>query len=56
MEGICSNPKPTHSDMALIPAQGRDMESVDQDVQDARATRRAVSPPAEPQWVYGKEE
>ena len=53
------NPKPTHSDMALIPAQGRDPEAVDQDVQDARAVdhnRRAASPPEGPQWVYGNEQ
>jgi len=53
------NPKPTHSDMALIPAQGRAPEAVDQDVQDARAAdhnRRAASPPEGPQWVYDNEQ
>jgi len=56
MQNICSNPKPTYSDMALIPAQGRDPQAVDQDVQDAREARRAVSPAAGPQWVYDQEE
>ena len=40
MQGICDNPQPTHSDMALIPAQGRDQAAVDQDVAMARASRR----------------
>ena len=35
-KNICSDPKPTYSDMALIPAQGRDPQAVDQDVQAAR--------------------
>ena len=42
MEGICDNPKPTHSDMALIPAQGRDMEDVQQDIRQARAAAEAI--------------
>ncbi len=29
------NPKPTHSDMAVIPAQGRDPAAVDRDVANA---------------------
>jgi hypothetical protein len=55
MQGIGSNPQPTHDDMALIPAQGRDPATVEQDVQDARAAeqvRRAAMPPEGPRWVY----
>ena len=42
MQDICSNPKPTHSDMALIPAQGRDPEDVKQDIAQARAAAEAI--------------
>ena len=35
-------PKPTHSDMALIPAQGRDPEDVHADIQQARAAAEAI--------------
>ena len=35
------DPKPTHSDMALIPAQGRDPMAVEQDVADARSMEHA---------------
>ena len=59
MQNICNNPKPTYSDMALIPAQGRDPQAVSQDVQAARAAdqeRRDNLPDASaPQWVYDKE-
>ena len=53
------SPQPTHDDMALIPAQGRDPVAVDQDIQNVRAAdhnRRAASPPEGPQWVYDNEE
>jgi len=42
MQDICNNPKPTHSDMALIPAQGRDPEDVHQDIAQARAAAEAI--------------
>jgi hypothetical protein len=35
-------PKPTHSDMALIEAQGRDPEDVHQDIRQARAAAEAI--------------
>ena len=35
-------PKPTHSDMALIPAQGRDPEDVHADICQARAAAEAI--------------
>jgi hypothetical protein len=54
MQDICHNPKPTHDDMGLIPAQGRNMEAVQQDVADVRAAQRAqrMGPSQGPQWVY----
>jgi hypothetical protein len=54
MQGY-GDPKPTHSDMAVIPAQGRDPAAVAQDVADARAVQHArVAQPdyPGPQWVY----
>ncbi len=42
MQDICSNPKPTHSDMALIPAQGRDPANVQADVHQARVAAEAI--------------
>ena len=59
MQDICHNPKPTHNDMGLIPAQGRNMEAVQQDVADARAadqTCAADGPPQGPQWVYDSDD
>ena len=50
MQDICNNPKPTHDDMALIPAQGRDPAAVDQDVAAARANEQARVGP--PEWVH----
>ena len=54
MQDICSNPTPTHDDMALIPAQGRDPAAVDQDVAAARASAAAkrAGPPQSPEWVH----
>lgn len=51
------NPMPTHSDMAIIPAQGRDQAAIDQDVAGARAAehmRRQTSSQG-PEWVYTKD-
>ena len=36
------SPKPTHSDMALIPSQDRAPEDVHQDIAQARATAEAI--------------
>jgi len=47
-----NSPRPTHSDMVLVPTQGR--ETVQQDVADVRAAQRAqrMGPSQGPQWVY----
>jgi len=58
MKDICGDPKPTYNDMAVIPAQGRDPQAVDQDVADARAAeriRKSAVPNDGPQWVYDDE-
>jgi hypothetical protein len=57
MQDICKNPKPTHDDMALIPAQGRDQAAVDQDIAAARADgdARRAGPPQSPKWVHEDE-
>ena len=57
MQDICNNPKPTHDDMALIPAQGRDPAEVNQDVAAARANEHArrMGPPQSPKWVHDEE-
>jgi hypothetical protein len=55
MQEICKNPQPTHDDMALIAAQGRDPAVVNQDVADARASDHAKKMEPEypgPQWVH----
>jgi hypothetical protein len=57
MRDICSNPTPTHDDMALIPAQGRDPEAVRQDIAAAKgrvhAQRMNPSYPGPQQWATG---
>jgi hypothetical protein len=57
MQCIGHDPKPTHNDMALIPAQGRDPEAVNQDVAAARASdhARRMGPSPAPQWVHDEE-
>ena len=35
-------PKPTHPDMVLIPSQGRDAATVQQDIAQARAAAEAI--------------
>ena len=42
MRDICGNPMPTHADQALIPAQGRDPNDVQVDIQRARAATEAI--------------
>ena len=58
MQDICNNPKPTHDDMGLVPAQGRDMAAVNQDVAQVRAVQRAqrMGPPQGPQEVDDPDE
>ena len=59
MKDICGEPKPTHNDMALIPAQGREPQAVAQDVASARIAerlRKAANPSDGPQWVYDNDE
>jgi hypothetical protein len=57
MQEICKNPQPTHDDMALIAAQGRDPQAVNQDVAAARANdhARRMGPNPAPQWVHDDE-
>ena len=39
---VIGAPKPTHSDMTFIQAQGRDPEDVHQDIRQAQAAAEAI--------------